>query len=541
VTRGAALALTSILAATPPAGGADFLWIVAFGDSITEGCCDDMPRDGGYPERLAAAGLMDCTYFTAPWPPGDPNAQECPAAEPFPECAVVRSGDCVIANRGLSGERAAAGALTRLQNEVLPEWPWDALVFMEGTNDIFHGISVPSIMAAIRVMEEVTVEAGVDFVAATIIEFHPLAVSTRPWMNVDAATLNAEIAAMAAARNRFFSDQSERICPDSGLDFHGHTRSQCQNFDYGEKATVGHPSRIGYDNMADGFLGTLTELAIPGVTTPTAPSGPICGSPAAFSWAKESGESANWYRVSIDGGSAYDAWHQEIDWRAGEPDLCQPDANPNNTCSLTSDLPALGAGTHSWRVRGRNPAGLGPWSSTASFELFSGAPTATVATSPDDATFDSTPTYRWTDLSTASEYDLEVFNGATWVAAGTYSSGACNGATCSASPASPVLTPGARSFRVRTRNPCASGPLSAEQAFDLLDCAAYPNLQLQNTTVTGAVTRRACATITAGNLGAGDYVVDGPAANLVFHAGSTIALGNGFSVRQGSFTAGVDY
>ena len=104
----------------------------------------------------------------------------------------------------------------------------------------------------------------------------------------------------------------------------------------------------------------------------------------------------------------------------------------------------------------------------------------------------------------------------------------------------PVLTPGPRSFRVRSSNACGDGPLSSVQNFTVLDCASFPDKNLENTVVSGAVTERACGTITAGNLGAGDYVING-AANVLFHAGSQIAIHNGFKVLAGAFTAVVDY
>ena len=81
-------------------------------------------------------------------------------------------------------------------------------------------------------------------------------------------------------------------------------------------------------------------------------------------------------------------------------------------------------------------------------------------------------------------------------------------------------------------------PLSSEVAFTVLDCAAYPDRDLGATTVTSPITELACGKITVGKLGA--YVIDGPVANVLFHAGSTIEIHNGFSVLEGSFTAVVD-
>ena len=83
---------------------------------------------------------------------------------------------------------------------------------------------------------------------------------------------------------------------------------------------------------------------------------------------------------------------------------------------------------------------------------------------------------------------------------------------------------------MRGRNPGGLGAWTSPVAFSIGD------LFLQDTTVTAPVTETGCS-ITAGNLGAGDYVIASP--DVVFDSSSVIELRNGFSVTTGSFTAQV--
>ena len=354
-------AILLVLATAGSARAADF-WIAAFGDSITEGCCDNVPaRDGGYPERLAA--MWGCVYFAGITP-----VAQCPAGDPYPPCAVVNPpGNCAIANRGISGERATVEGVTRIDT-VLNEWPWDVVILMMGTNDL--GISTPTIKAALELIDQKVADRGADVVHAPIVEIHPYALTytsicqgvpgynPRPWLEPAQQALRIEVLDIAADRNRYLSDQSERVCPDAGNDYHGHSRFLCQAFDYGEKCGVGHPSGSsdnpalgadawqydGYNNMAAGFLADLTTTPLPGTVTPAAPSGGLCSAPTSFDWTKESNETATWYQVEIDG-TVYDQWHEEWHWHENEVDLCKPDADPDDSCSLPNPL-ALADGAH---------------------------------------------------------------------------------------------------------------------------------------------------------------------------------------------------
>ena len=67
---------------------------------------------------------------------------------------------------------------------------------------------------------------------------------------------------------------------------------------------------------------------------------------------------ATWYRLQVDDsvGTVLDIWLKAADYCGG------------TTCSASS-IVTLNDGSHSWRIRGRNPNGTGNWSSSRSFTV----------------------------------------------------------------------------------------------------------------------------------------------------------------------------
>ncbi|MDX1500821.1 MAG: GDSL-type esterase/lipase family protein [Thermoanaerobaculia bacterium] len=450
---GATLAagLLAALAASPAT--ADDFTVAAFGDSITQGSCCPQVSPYDYQQQLAAS--LSASGWCAP-------------------------DTCSLHNRGLAAEETSGG-ITRLRDTVLPNPPagqtWDLVLLMEGTNDIFNGRPISAIKANLLAMDEDAIEVGVDVLHASVIQFHPWVsdATQRPasctqggvknWAKTWVTNLRTEIISYTAARNRYFADQASELCP-AGTDRHGHSETTCFSLHYNEKCVVGHPGNDGFDMLGLRFFETMTASPKPAAPTVLTPAGgaAFCGDPPTFDFTKGAGEHATFYEIDIDSG-AWREWLQEVDFRAGEPDLCQPDSSPDNDCSLASPL-AHGDGAHQWRVRGRNPGGFGPWSAVASYTVAT-SPTGpvTTLTAPAGCQGGNTPSFTWGEIAGATSYRLLVeLSGGGTVHDQTYAAGAvCAGSVCTASPglslASDVYT-----WKVRALNPCEA-PWSASQGF----------------------------------------------------------------------------
>ena len=308
---------------------------LCFGDSITLGNFDDdYNPDLGYPGRLEF-----------------PSRLNCPAA------------NCEIINRGKSGEKTPGG-LTRL-GTVLNNYPSHVLLLMEGTNDIWvkYDKSHPtwSYETMIFNLQEMARKAevrGTDAVHASVIHFHQNA-NAAAWQFQDVENLRDDMAAEAAARDRYFVDIYNVLCPD-GLDVHGHTQDQCFSLHYPPVPAEddrGHPNGSGYTMMADEFYDVITSVPVPGAPTAVSPQGTISTGTPTFTWNRENPKRATWYRFQLEdnGGTLQDFWLKALDH-------C-------NASSCSYQPGNLAEGAHSWRVRGRNPNGTGNWSSSKAFTV----------------------------------------------------------------------------------------------------------------------------------------------------------------------------
>jgi len=309
---------------------------LCFGDSITLGNYDDdYDPDLGYPGRLAFGSRLNC-----------------PAA------------NCEVINKGKSGEKTPGG-LTRIDN-VLNNFPSHVLLLMEGTNDIFveydkdyPAWSFETMVFNLKEMARKAEDRGTDAVHASIIRFHKDA-DAAAWQFQDVEDLRNELATEATAEGRYFVDIYNVLCPD-GDDVHGHTQNECFNLHYPpvpEEDDRGHPNGWGYDMMADAFYNVITWKPVPGAPATDSPKDTISTSTPTFTWTRESPVRATWYRLQVDDsvGTVLDIWLKAADYCGG------------SSCSASS-IVTLGTGSHSWRVRGRNPKGTGNWSSSRSFTV----------------------------------------------------------------------------------------------------------------------------------------------------------------------------
>ncbi|MCG8458961.1 MAG: SGNH/GDSL hydrolase family protein [Holophagales bacterium] len=194
-TAAAGIAVTSAAAAEPAttsmagAGAAPpkaTRTIVAFGDSISIGfrepgvdCNDPIATAGGYAEHLEEA------------------------------LAPLSSDDLRLLPRGICGERTDQG-ISRLR-EVLEDEKPDALILMEGTNDITSGnppIGDETILDNLRLMAREADLAGAVTVYASIIPYGPGVGSSRRQdeLNTRAEILAEGLEEAAAVEGRTFAD-----------------------------------------------------------------------------------------------------------------------------------------------------------------------------------------------------------------------------------------------------------------------------------------------------------------------------------------------
>lgn len=325
------LLLFLLVAAAPGATlEAEFFRWLAFGDSITLGNYD-FANEGGYPGRLHE--LLNCS-----------------------------PGVCEVFNAGKSGEKTYQG-ISRIDSVLEDDGPFDVMMLMEGTNDIFVEYSVENAVWNLRIMALKAQGEGTDTVHASIIWYHPDGdYGTTKDDEVEALRDGVEDAAITYSR--YFVDIWDVLCPDSHPDVHGHTQTQCFNQHYSDVPNGddrGHPIGSGYTMMANAFLNGLISVPIPDASSPVAPTGTINEARPAFHWDRESPVRANWYRVEIEGdsGPVIDRWLKASTY-------CD-----TSTCSFTpASFEELVDGDYTWQVQGRNPAGLAPWSADMSFTVF---------------------------------------------------------------------------------------------------------------------------------------------------------------------------
>ena len=210
-----------------------------------------------------------------------------------------------------------------------------------------------------------------------------------------------------------------------------------------------------------------------------------------------------------------------------------------NECSYDPSL-VWSAGNYSWQVRAENLAGESAWSNTLQFLYTDAVPAKPTLFHPTMDTFDTTPLFSWSGEFAAEQYRIQVFNNSAAKVLDEFlnTTTVCSEGTCTYSPVTTLAAEG-HTWKVRGINPVGPGLFSATQVFTVLDCSAFPDLDLQSVDgpVTGVELRAACDTITASN----GYTVQGPSGDLQLHAGAKIALNDGFSVESdGSLSCRID-
>ena len=386
---------------------------------------------------------------------------------------------------------------------------------MEGTNDISLGVSTTSIKANLADMVSLATEQCVDTaIAQTIrrlLSSAPTGSTTGDPDHPATLALAIAVAQLAAAEKRAYVAIWGTLCPEQ----------PCFDFHYWGKLNGGDPGHIdssGYDQMEPLFRARINFRPAAGQVGNLSPTGTIIDTMPTFTWNEwdTTAFGFDWYFLEVDGGASHGLWYPE-------EAICSAGA-----CSVTPG-DVLASGSHDWRVRTRNLRGVGLWTSLQSFTVGT-PPGPAVPVSPSGDLCDATPEYSWSEAAGATHYDLEVEDSQGGVTPlGPYdAASACSLGMCAVT--GPTLGADDYSWRVRGTNSAGDGPWSA-----MLDFTLYPmNLTVDNTTPPPF---RACQKVSTAASGFTVESVD----TVIFHAGSSVELGNDFQILSGGdFTARVD-
>jgi hypothetical protein len=208
---------------------------------------------------------------------------------------------------------------------------------------------------------------------------------------------------------------------------------------------------------SSGMSFTAPTPAAPSVATQVSPTGAISDTTPTYTWNAVS--NTTWYYLYVNDstGNKINQWYAAAD--AG----C---ADGVGTCSVTPTTEVRGAGQ--WWVRTYNSGGLGPWSAGMSFTAPTpAAPSAATQVSPTGTINDTTPTYSWYPVASATWYQLWVGNSSgtkisQWYAAADV--GCPDGiGSCSVTPTTMVL--GTMNWYIRTYNSGGLGLWSSGMSF----------------------------------------------------------------------------
>lgn len=321
--------LVAVMASVAPVEAQKFRWL-AFGDSITKGDYD-FDNKGGYPGRLH--NLLNCS----------PSV-------------------CEVKNSGQSGEKTSQ-AVTRIDSVLNNQGPFDVMLLMEGTNDLFQHVSAESVRDNLAIIANKAEGHKVETVHSSIIWFHPNG-DHGTSKNPAVQNLRNKVANLSQNNNRFFVDNWDELCPKSHSDVHGHDQPTCFADHYSNVCpgrpspcgdNRGHPIGSGYDMMADRWYQSVKPSLKPAKPSLVSPSGTVLEFQVTLRWNAANG--ANWYRLLVEKNSA-----TVVDEMLEASSVCS-----SGECTFLS--PVLSNGDFTWKVRSRNPAGWGSWSNTRSFTI----------------------------------------------------------------------------------------------------------------------------------------------------------------------------
>lgn len=212
------------------AGAADRISLIAFGDSITfgRGSRSNGPATG-YPAYLA--GILLYNY---------------------------QGQEFKMVNKGVPGETTAVG-LGRIDS-VLDRYPSDFILIMEGTNDIFFGVSFNTIQSNLKKMALRAGERGITPVLATIIPTLPYGARASQYQRTRAFYYGGYVQSLAGRYGLRCADQWRAFTNVPGWPT-----------EIMDRATGNHPNENGYRYV---MAPEWYEALAPILGLPFDPSGP---------------------------------------------------------------------------------------------------------------------------------------------------------------------------------------------------------------------------------------------------------------------------
>jgi subtilisin family serine protease len=219
------------------------------------------------------------------------------------------------------------------------------------------------------------------------------------------------------------------------------------------------------NKVMDPGTGSPNRLLYSGfVSIPTAqlPAGTISDPTPTYQWTKTNG--ATQYQIEVYQGETkiFSAVYGSA-------------ACSGNVCSGTPTQ-TLASAAHKWRVRAFKD---GVWRAWSAFKSFSVTTTPTPQL-PSGTITDQTPTYQWTKVAGATQYQYQLLQGATPIYIQTVGAAACGTTTCSHTRAT-SLNPGTYKWRARAY---VGGVWGAFSTFKTFTVAAIPTPQLPSGTIT---------------------------------------------------------
>ncbi|WP_041439928.1 hypothetical protein [Syntrophobacter fumaroxidans] len=268
--------------------------------------------------------------------------------------------------------------------------------------------------------------------------FHPYA--HEPCPDVDGA---AAYHAAFPAGSPFGLNPGER-----GIQDHINARQQAADGMEGTFADSGFADR-GPDDPAEGLSEGPAERipADPLMVSPLSPAGTITDTTPTYKWTREAG--ATQYRYQLMKGTT------TVYTRTVGSGACGA-----STCSNTPAT-VLGFATYKWRVRAMVN---NVWKPYSAFKTFTVAKPIPTPMAPVGTITDRTPTYRWTKISGATQYQYQLVQGTTTVYTRTAGAGVCGASTCASTP-STALRYATYKWRVRAMVNDIWKPYSAFKTF----------------------------------------------------------------------------
>ena len=215
-------------------------------------------------------------------------------------------------------------------------------------------------------------------------------------------------------------------------------------------------------SAASSFVVAAATLT-PGAATLVAPTGTISTATPSFSW------------TAISGATHYQLWVNDASAGAKitttYPAAAAGCGAGTGTCTVSPGVTLAPGAARGW-ILTSNAAGNGPWSTALSFVVSAGTltpPGAATLVAPTGTISIATPSFSWTAVSGATNYQLWVNDASTGgkinvtYLAAAVGCGAGTG-TCTASPGV-TLAPGTATWWILTSNAAGAGPWSQSLGF----------------------------------------------------------------------------